>query len=107
MPVISLICATNEALQGGPINACVRPKFEPRASLPAREHFVIRHAQVVSVDSDIGDLENTDGRILHRNGTLVGIDMEQIVVDAGIPLHAILERAGDSFALPTAFARRN
>ena len=28
-----------------------RLQFEPRASLPAREHFVIRYAHVVSVDS--------------------------------------------------------
>ena len=85
----------------------VRPKFEPRASLPAREHFIIRHAQVVNVESDIGDLVNTDGRILNWNRTLFGIDLEQIVTDVGVPLHAILERAGDSFAPATAFDRRN
>ena len=62
---------------------------------------VVRSATPANVDTVVAD-----GRILKRRGKLVGIDMEQIVADAGVALHAILERAGGAFAPSTAVARR-
>ena len=48
-----------------------RLNFEPPVALPDREHFVIRHAHILSVDSDIGDLENGDIHV--RDGSIIAV----------------------------------
>ncbi len=62
---------------------------------------VVRSATPANVDTVVAD-----GRFLKRNGELIAIDIDEVVVGAGAALHAVLERAGGSFAPPTGSARR-
>jgi cytosine/adenosine deaminase-related metal-dependent hydrolase len=62
---------------------------------------VVRSATPANVDMVVAD-----GRILKRNGELVGVDPDEIVAGAGAALHAIFKRAGGAFEPPTDTARR-
>ena len=57
--------------------------FEPCAFLPARENFIIRHAHVLSMDEDIGNLENGDvqvcaGKIVKVGSNIKATELKEI-----------------------------
>ncbi len=62
---------------------------------------VVRSATPANVDTVV-----VDGRILKRNGELIGVVSDEVVAGAGAALHAVLKRTGGEFAPLTDTPRR-
>ena len=61
---------------------------------------VVRSATPANVDTVIAD-----GRILKSGGNLLYYNLEEIISEAAVSLHAIMKRAGGEYSLPSEFSR--
>ena len=63
--------------------------------LPPRGEFVVRNADIVSMDPKLGDIPNGDVHV--RDGALVAIDTEEVIAKAAASFHAARKRAGGPY----------